>query len=108
MKWLVSFYNEKVERRILDYPRGIYVRFLKLLEIMESKGANIGEPHTKSLGDGLFEIRVKAKEGLGRFFYCTLVDKEIVILHSFIKKTQHIPKKELDVAKKRMKEVKLS
>ncbi|BBL36350.1 hypothetical cytosolic protein [Coxiella burnetii] len=40
------------------------------------------------------------------FFYCTQVKKEIVILHAFIKKTQETPIKELEIAKKRMKEVK--
>jgi len=37
--------------------------------------------------------------------YCVAKGKEVVILHSFIKKTQKTPKKELDLAKKRMKEV---
>ena len=58
------------------------------------------------MGGGLFEIRAKGKEGIGRSFYCTLKEKEIVILHSFIKKSQKTPKRELDLAKKRMKEVK--
>ncbi|ABS76640.1 type II toxin-antitoxin system RelE/ParE family toxin [Coxiella burnetii] len=46
------------------------------------------------------------QEGIARFFYCTQVKKEIVILHAFIKKTQETPIKELEIAKKRMKEVK--
>jgi len=57
------------------------------------------------LKDGLYEIRAKGKEGIGRSIYCTLKGQEVVILHSFIKKTQKIPKKDLDLAKKRMKEV---
>ncbi|WP_083889302.1 type II toxin-antitoxin system RelE/ParE family toxin [Xenococcus sp. PCC 7305] len=35
------------------------------------------------MGGGLFEIRAKGKEGIGRSFYCTLKGKEIIILHSF-------------------------
>ena len=67
---------------------------------------SIGKPYIASMGGGLFEIRAKGKEGIGRSFYCTLKGKEIVILHSFIKKSQKTPKRELDLAKKRMKEVK--
>ncbi len=51
----------------------------------------------------LYEIRAKGKEGIGRPVYCMAKGKEIVILHSFIKKSQKTPKKELDLAKKRMK-----
>jgi len=57
---------------------------------------------------GLFELRVKSKEGIGRVLYCTQVNKRIVMLHSFIKKTQNTPLKELKVAISRMNEVKLN
>jgi phage-related protein len=57
------------------------------------------------MGQGLFELRCKGPEGIGRAFYCTLVGREIVILHSVIKKTQVTPEKELAIARKRLKEV---
>ncbi len=57
------------------------------------------------MGQGLFELRCKGREGIGRVFYCTMVGREVVILHSFIKKTQETPERELDVARKRLKEV---
>ncbi len=58
------------------------------------------------MGDGLFELRCKGAEGIGRAFYCTMVGREIVILHNFIKKTQETPDRELKTARKRLKEVK--
>lgn len=58
------------------------------------------------MGDGLFELRCKGAEGIGRAFYCTMVGRQIVILHSFIKKTQETPDRELKMARKRLKEVK--
>jgi phage-related protein len=69
-------------------------------------GANLGEPHTKSLGDGLFELRLKGSEGIARVFYCTLVGRRIVMLHSFVKKTQKTPVHEMKIAQNRMNEVK--
>jgi len=68
-------------------------------------GSNLGMPHTQAMSDGLFELRLKSKEGLARVFYCTLVGRRIVMLHSFIKKSQKTPAKELELARRRMKEV---
>jgi phage-related protein len=63
-------------------------------------------PHTRAMGDGLFELRLKGKEGITRVFYCTLVDKSIYLLHVLVKKTQKTPIKDLQLAQSRMKEVK--
>lgn len=72
---------------------------------MTEHGADLKMPISKALGKGLFELRCKGKEGVGRVFYCTMVDREIILLHSFIKKTQKTPLQELEIAKRRMKEV---
>ena len=58
--------------------------------------------------DGWWPFRTSAQGG-GRYsasFYCTLVARRIVMLHQFIKKSQKTPRKELEIARKRMKEVK--
>jgi phage-related protein len=73
---------------------------------MEVYGPDLGMPHTRAMGDGLFELRLKGMEGIARVFYCTVVGRKIVILHQFIKKTDKTPSKELTVARRRMKEVK--
>ncbi|BCU08237.1 hypothetical protein Atep_29140 [Allochromatium tepidum] len=72
---------------------------------MEEHGADLRLPHSRALGHGLFELRCKGEEGIGRAFYCTMVERRIVILHSFIKKTQETPPRELKTARKRLKEV---
>jgi phage-related protein len=69
-------------------------------------GANLGMPYTRAMGDGLFEIRAKGQEGIGRAFFCTLIGRRIIILHGFIKKTDKTPRHELDIALQRMKEMK--
>jgi phage-related protein len=57
------------------------------------------------MGGGLFELRIKAAEGIARVFYCTVVDRRIVVLHQFAKKADKTPPKELEIARRRMKEV---
>ncbi|NMG56754.1 type II toxin-antitoxin system RelE/ParE family toxin [Aromatoleum aromaticum] len=106
MNWTVSYFNERVREEITKWPVGIYADFLRLIFLMEEHGADLRLPHSRAMGDGLFELRCKGEEGIGRVFYCTLVGRQIVILHSFIKKTQETPDRELKTARKRLKEVK--
>ncbi len=65
----------------------------------------LGMPFTRSMGNGLFEIRAESKEGIGRAFFCTVVGNKVIILHAFIKKTKKTPQKELKIARQRLKEV---
>ncbi|WGL95859.1 type II toxin-antitoxin system RelE/ParE family toxin [Arsenophonus sp. aPb] len=106
MKYTIEYYSEEVEKDILSLPDTIQARYIRYTEKMRIYGANLGEPHTSSFGDGLFELRLKGCEGIGRVFYCTLIGKRIVMLHSFIKKTNKTPIKERQKAEKRLKEVK--
>ncbi len=105
MPWKVTFYSEKVEDQTLGLPKGILATLIRILELIKEFGPSLGKPHTAALGDGLFEIRAKGKEGIARSVFCTVKGQEVVILHTFIKKTQKTPKTALALAKKRMTEV---
>ena len=72
---------------------------------MERYGPDLGMPHTRAMGEGLCELRLKVAEGIVRVFYCTLVGRRIVMLHQFIKKSEKTPRKAREIARKRMKEV---
>lgn len=104
--WVVTFYNKEIKKTIAKFPIGILAKYARLTTIMETYGSYLGMPHTKHLGKGLIEMRLKAIEGIGRVFYGTICKNEIVILHSIIKKTQKTPQKDLDIAYKRLLEVK--
>jgi len=104
MAWEIELYG-KVDEDLAKMPPKIQARMLRLMDLMEEHGANLGEPHTKPLGDELFEIRAKAKEGIGRGIFCYMQDKRIIVLHVFVKKDQKTPKKDLELAKERMKEI---
>ena len=106
MNWSIKYYSTKVEESVLDLPDGLLARYLRLTDLMLEFGPNLGMPHTKAIKDGLFELRIKSKEGIARVFYCTVINKRIFMLHIFIKKSQKIPKKELKLAMSRLKEVK--
>ena len=106
MEWEIKYYSEALQEEIQTFPAGIQARYIHLTERMKIYGANLGMPHTKPMKDGLFELRMKSKEGIGRVLYCTLINKKIIMLHSFIKKTEKTPLKEIKLAVSRMKEVK--
>jgi len=105
MNWKVEFFNEMVEEQTLAFPKGILADFLRVVELIEEFGPAIGRPHTAPLGKGLFETRAKGREGIGRSIFCSARARKIIILHSFVKKTQKIPQKEMDKALKRMREI---
>jgi phage-related protein len=106
VKWTITYYNASVQAGILALHAGLLARFLRYADRMEVFGPDLGMPHTRAMGGGLYELRLKAAEGIGRIFYCTIVGREMVILHQFIKKTDKTPTKELSTAKRRMKEIK--
>ncbi|NNM51232.1 MAG: type II toxin-antitoxin system RelE/ParE family toxin [Pseudomonadales bacterium] len=106
MEHVISYYSETVLEDILALPDALAARYVVLTRRMVAVGPNLGEPHTKAMGNGLFELRLKGAEGIARVFYCTLVGRKIVILHSFVKKSDRTPLRELEVAVNRLKEVK--
>jgi len=104
MNWEIRYHDEKLQEAILSLPPGLLARYLHLADRMIQYGPDLGMPHTKAMGSGLFEMRLKSQEGISRVFYCMLVKRKIVMLHQFVKKTDKTPPKELDIARKRMKE----
>ena len=49
MLWGIDFYSG-VEDSITEMPPKIQARMIRLLELMEERGANLGSPHTRSYG----------------------------------------------------------
>ena len=106
MPWILQQYEDSRG----DRPVGKFLESLaeadrgavkaKLVYLQE-RGNQLREPISKSLGGGLFELRVKAY----RLFFCFRPGNRILVLHGFMKKSQAAPKRELDLARKRMKEV---
>ena len=105
MEFTLEFYSDSVKDEVFSWPNGIQASFTRIAEQMAEHGPNLGMPYTRPFGDGLFEIRAKGREGIGRAFFCTLVGRRVVILHGFIKKTEQTPAKELRTARQRFKEV---
>lgn len=105
MKWEIEFFNETVEADTPSFPAKVLAKMLHIFEMIQEHGPNLGKPYTDAFGEGLFEIRAKGAEGIGRSFFCYAIGNKIIILHSFVKKTQKTPQKEIEIALKRKKEI---
>ncbi|MHB8569026.1 MAG: type II toxin-antitoxin system RelE/ParE family toxin [Metallibacterium sp.] len=106
MTWQLSYYSPKVAALIEAWPACVHASYLRIAQTMAVHGPDLGMPHTRAMGGGLFEVRAKGHKGIGRAFYCTVTGQRIVILHAFIKKTEQTPARELETARARLREVK--
>lgn len=106
MEWRIAYFRSDVQEAILAFPPGIQARYIHLTERMIVFGPDLGMPHTRALGRGLFELRMKSKEGIGRVFFGTLSGRRIMMLHAFVKKSGKTPGNEMAIARNRLKEAK--
>ena len=107
MKWTVETLNSLVDAEIANLPRDMQAAFLRLAERIEAIGlSSIGLPHVRHLRGKLWEMRLNGRDGIARAIYVTAVERRIVIVHVFLKKSQRTPHAALDLAERRAKEIK--
>lgn len=104
-RYLVEYFNLRVLDEVESWPVDIVADYVRIVEMLMEHGPNLRLPHSRALGEGLFELRPRGRAGIGRAFYCFLLGKRVLVLHAFVKKTQQTPERELKLARKRMKEV---
>lgn len=103
--WIIDYFSEEVRLEIESLPMGIRASYTRLTELLEEFGLDLRMPHSRAMGGGLFELCPRGREGVARVFYCMKAGRKIVMLHSFIKKTNETPKRGLDIARRRQREV---
>jgi phage-related protein len=71
-------------------------------------GAQIGMPMSRpmpSVAPGAYELRVRDRSGIYRTFYATKTGSDLLVFHAFVKKTQKTPAHEIELARRRFKEM---
>ena len=107
MAWTVETLNETVDAELAGLPADMRARLVRISELIESVGLpNVREPHIRHVRGQLWEIRLKGKAGIARALYITAKEQRVVIVRAFIKKTEKIPTREIDLALQRVKELK--
>jgi len=110
VKFEIEFYKQGNKNPISDFilslDEKLQLNILALLKRLEANPFTLGSMSQKIKGaKNLFELRIKGRFVIVRLFYCYKKNKTIIILHGFVKKSQKTPKKELNKAIKRKKEI---
>ena len=103
-QWIVENLNDIVDNEFDDLPKDIQAKFLHLAALVEELGLlALREPYVKHLQGKLWELRVKAKSGLGRGLYCAIKGRRVIVLRYFQKQSVKTPREEIDLAVARMR-----
>lgn len=76
-------------------------KVFRSLRLLETFGNQLGEPDTKHLRNGIYELRTKQGSNIFRNLYFYHRGKVIVVTNGFIKKTQKTPEAEIALAERR-------
>jgi len=107
MVWTVQFLDDEVKSALEALPRDIRARFERIVSLIRTNGLErVREPYVKHLEGPLWEMRMKGKDGIARAAYVAATGRRVVVVHVFPKKTQKTPRREIETALRRAKEVK--
>ena len=104
--WSVEYLDKDVFAEMEAQPRDIRAKFEHIVRLVQANGLErIHEPYIKHLEGKLWEMRMKGRDTIARAIYVTTVGKRIVVVRVFTKKTQKTPRREIETALERAKEV---
>ena len=96
----------RVRDELEALPADMRARFRRVVELIQRHGLErMREPHVKHLEGSLWEMRMKGRDGISRAIYVTASGRRVVVVRVFIKKTEKTPRREMDLALERAKEV---
>ena len=101
----VLFYDlpdgtEPVREFLLSLNRKMLAKVVREIELLSVNGPELREPYSKSMGDGIFELRAKVGTDITRVLYFFVVGRKIILTNGFVKKTDKTPKAQINLAKK--------
>lgn len=107
MAWSVEFLDNEVKSALYALPHDMRAGFERISNLIRAHGvAGMREPYVKHLEGPIWEMRLKGRDGIARAAYVTVKEQRVVVVHIFRKKTQKTPRREIETALSRAKEVK--
>ena len=89
-----------VQEFLNSLDKKMRAKLLRLILLLEENGNELREPHSKPLGDGIFELRAIQGNNISRVLYFFVTGNTIILTNGFIKKAQKTPQSEVRLAKK--------
>ena len=106
MTWSFVFLNADVKGELDSLPGDIRASFERIVQLVQAMGLErVHEPYIKHIDDSIWEMRLRGRDGIARALYVTAAGRRVVILRVFAKKTQKTPRREIELARQRAKEV---
>ena len=106
MSWTVVFVNALARAEVDALPSDMQMRFGHIARLMRDFGLpKVHEPYVKHLAGKLWEMRLKGRDGIARSIYVAASGRRVIVLRTFIKKTEKAPRREMEIAMARMKEI---
>lgn len=96
----VRFFDDKVKQFVKNLEMPTSAKVFRMFALLEEFGNLLRMPHSKYIGGGLYELRARGIQEI-RLFY-TFNRGVAIVLHGFFKKSQKIPGKEIEVARKKL------
>jgi phage-related protein len=104
--WSIVFVSAAAQAELDALPVDMRARFERIVNLVQSHGLEkVREPYVKHLEGKLWEMRLKGRSGIARSIYMTASGRRVVVLRTFVKKTEKTPRVELELARQRAKEV---
>ncbi len=104
--WTVGFYSDEAISEVKALPSDMQSKFERIVQMIEANGLEkMREPYVKHIEGKIWEMRMIGRDGIARSLYMTAVGRRVIVLRTFIKKTQKTPRPEIEIALKRAKEV---
>ena len=106
MTWSFVFLNAEVKTELDGLAEDMRASFERIVNLVQAVGLErVHEPYIKHIEDRIWEMRLRGRGGIARALYVTAIGRRVVILRVFTKKTQKTPRREIELARQRAKEV---
>jgi phage-related protein len=106
VSWTIHFVNALAKGEVDALPADFQMRFGHITRLIRDFGLpNVHEPYVKHLEGKLWEMRLKGRGGIGRSIYVAVSGQRVMVLRTFVKKTEATPRREMEIAFARLKEV---
>lgn len=96
--------NEPVKDFINELNKKSRAKIDRYIELLEQYGPDLLRPYADHVRNKIRELRVRVTDGNVRIFYFFFIDRKIILLHAFKKKTQELPEQEIERAERNMQD----
>ncbi len=103
MAWRVTTLDATVDGKLDALPADMRARIAGLIAAVGLE--RVGMPHVRHLTGPLWEMRLGGRDGIARALYVTATERQVVVVRAFVKKTRRTPRREIELALQRAREV---